>query len=262
MVATLAEESDPTGGCDLDRAELCPVHGGSGPRVLVLGDSHAAMLAPAMAEVGRRLDLHVAGVFMRACPWTRDLQRLWIDPGHCYGMQATALDEILPQFDPEVVVLVHAAFDDAALPRTILVRGQGRLDPGPAREPVVEERVRAAVSELRDAGRRVVLVEPIPVSPEQEISCLSGADHVEDCRVVAHVGPTHEEELFRRLDAGDDELWSLDLDRQVCPYLPICDPIVRGQPVWLDGAHLSAAFSRELADPIEGFFVRNGVVPG
>ena len=65
---------------------------------------------------------------------------------------------------------------------------------------------------------------------------------------------------FRRLDQEDEGVWSLDLDRDICPFLPICDPIVQGVPVRLDGSHLSASFAEQLAGPLEAFLVDNGVL--
>ena len=57
-------------------------------------------------------------------------------------------------------------------------------------------------------------------------------------------------------------MWSLDIDRLVCPYLPICDPLIDHHFVTIDGAHLSATFSSTLAAPIAEFFRSNGIVSG
>jgi hypothetical protein len=57
-------------------------------------------------------------------------------------------------------------------------------------------------------------------------------------------------------------VWDLDLDRLACPYLPICDPIVRGKIVWYDLSHLSIGYSRTLADPIRALFTADGIGSG
>ena len=45
-------------------------------------------------------------------------------------------------------------------------------------------------------------------------------------------------------------MWSVDLDRVVCPALPICDPIVDGTVVRWDGAHLTRRFGMTLVDDL------------
>ena len=44
---------------------------------------------------------------------------------------------------------------------------------------------------------------------------------------------------------------SIDFDRQVCPYLPICDPVVDGMVVHHDDNHLTVTFADTLLGPFE-----------
>ena len=54
---------------------------------------------------------------------------------------------------------------------------------------------------------------------------------------------------------------TLDLDRLVCPYLPICDPVIRGRIVRADDdGHLSVDFANSLAGPIADLLRQNGVL--
>ena len=69
------------------------------------------------------------------------------------------------------------------------------------------------------------------------------------------------EKLYRTVDKQDDNVWSLDIDRLVCPYLPICDPIINHHIVTIDGAHLTATFSSTLEQPIAELFRSNGILP-
>ena len=63
-------------------------------------------------------------------------------------------------------------------------------------------------------------------------------------------------QLDRTLAAASD-VWSLDLNRLVCPRFPVCDAIVRGLIVRRDHTHLTATYARALADslPIESISI-------
>jgi len=45
----------------------------------------------------------------------------------------------------------------------------------------------------------------------------------------------------------------------VCPYLPICDPVIDGIVVKFDRQHLTAQFATRIADPIDAVLTRSGV---
>jgi hypothetical protein len=128
----------------------------------------------------------------------------------------------------------------------------------------VRARVTDVVRDLRGEHRKVVLVEPIPVSRESDNpeKCLSKAKYLEECRFVSHVGPTPEEQTYRRLAADDPGVVSVDLDRQVCPYLPICDPVVNGMLVRHDDNHMTGHFALSLFAYFERVLVANGVLAG
>ena len=74
--------------------------------------------------------------------------------------------------------------------------------------------------------------------------------------------PTGLEQTYRRLDKQNDNVWSLDLDHLVCPYFPICDPIVNHLVVKIDVNHLTSAFAEALEPAIDNLFKQNGILPG
>lgn len=53
-----------------------------------------------------------------------------------------------------------------------------------------------------------------------------------------------------------------DLDRLVCPYLPICDPIVNRMVVRADESHLTPEFAVSLWPAIEDHLTNNGILAG
>ena len=84
--------------------------------------------------------------------------------------------------------------------------------------------------------------------------------YVDPCRFVASPSTFTEERLDRRLDAEDDDVWSLDIDRLACPYLPICDPVVDGRIVRRDNTHLTTVYASSLADPFEDLLASAGIL--
>ena len=62
------------------------------------------------------------------------------------------------------------------------------------------------------------------------------------------------------LTKNADHVWSLDLDHLVCPFLPICDPIVDHQVVQIDGSHLTSTFATSLAPVIEDYLTSVGLL--
>jgi hypothetical protein len=108
----------------------------------------------------------------------------------------------------------------------------------------------------------VVLIEPTPFKAKFDpLACLSEATVVEQCRYVAPAEPSDIEQLYRRLDKQYDDVWSLDLDHIVCPYFPICDPIVNHQVTKPDVSHFTRSFMRTLAPAIDAYFKQNGIIP-
>jgi len=106
-----------------------------------------------------------------------------------------------------------------------------------------------------------VIIEPLPTAPGafNPFTCLSGATYLEECRYVAIGASTILEKYFRSIANGRD-VYSLNLDRVVCPYLPICDPIVAGIVVKKDPQHITSEFSRAMATPIETLLVDDGIL--
>jgi hypothetical protein len=218
------------------------------------------MITPLMEELARRLDLELGALYLPYCPWTRGVQYRGV-AAHCFEDQADAFDDVIPAYDPDVVVLAHRPVDDPQNGLPLAVEGEGPVE-GPAAEAALRASIEGVVEGLVADGRRVVMVEPVAAAPADEnpVECLSEARFLEECRVVASPGPLGEERVMRELEESHDGVWSLDLDPLVCPYLPICDPVVRGVVVRQDTHHLTATFATSLADQVEAYLVDNGIV--
>jgi hypothetical protein len=81
-------------------------------------------------------------------------------------------------------------------------------------------------------------------------TCLSGAKYLEDCRYVATAQPTPIVKYYRSI-ADDKTVWSIDLNDVICPYFPICDPVVNGTIVKADQQHITAGYAKQIAGPVK-----------
>ena len=67
--------------------------------------------------------------------------------------------------------------------------------------------------------------------------------------------------MFRSVADGT-RVFDENLDTLVCPFLPICDPIIDGQIVRWDPAHLTPKFAETLSGPVQAILARDGLIPG
>jgi len=239
-----------------------------GPRkVLVLGDSHAQSLIPGLARLAERDQLTLAIGSSPNCPWEQGMVE---DPigappnlgAICRARQDDWYDRIVPDFEPDIVVLAHRTLDDALTPsRVSFPDGQRLQSSTRGFKRAATAAADQTVDRLRARGRKIVMIEPLPTAPGtfNPFTCLSSATYLEECRYIALPGPTTLEKDFRKIANGRD-VYSLNLDRLVCPYIPICDPIVAGVVVKKDPQHITAAFSRAMATPLETLLVDDGIL--
>jgi peptidoglycan/LPS O-acetylase OafA/YrhL len=226
------------------------VHGGK-RRMLLVGDSTARMWIPTLTEIAKRESLTLAVAGMNGCPWQHGLQYK-VTPEFvrvCRNAQSDWYKRVIPQFDPDIVVLTTRALDDPARPET-------QKYFGPYGEPFKSGDVnfektlitvsRASLVRLRHPGRRLVIIEPIPFTGRafDPLNCLSRR-HPQQCRYKARVLPTPLEAAYRAA-AKASGTTALSMDHIVCPRLPTCDPILHSVIVKHDGSHLTATFALSL----------------
>ncbi|MGQ0830585.1 MAG: acyltransferase family protein [Microthrixaceae bacterium] len=249
--------------CTADTSADCTLVTGKGPHILLIGDSHARMYIPMLTALAKDLDLTFSADVAPACPWQEGLQYRRSQK-ECRDHQADMYPGVVDRLDPDVVVVANRSFDAPGSPLFVSDQELGELPPGSkAYLDSVRARTSATIKRFRDAGRRVVILEPVPVAPlgVDPVVCLSDATYLDECRFVSSVDPTPVERIYRDLAENDSEVWSLDLDRRACPYLPICDPIVDQLIVRRDASHLTTRFALTLLTPFEKFLTTNKVLP-
>jgi peptidoglycan/LPS O-acetylase OafA/YrhL len=243
----------------------CTVVQGPGKRILLVGDSTARMWIPTFTVIARERAMSLSVASFPNCPWQRGLQYERADTFTelCRKHQQDWYDRVIPQLAPDIVVLVHLAFDDSVRSQN-LIAPDGHDLPRSAVD-YESEITRAATSSLqalRAHKRKIVILEPIPIAPIQfnPLSCISNGGPLSQCAYRAGPSPTPLERFYRSVADGKVVV-SLDADRLVCPRLPICDPVLDGMIVKRDGPHLTATFARSLAPELTALLISKAVLP-
>jgi peptidoglycan/LPS O-acetylase OafA/YrhL len=247
----------------------CTIVHGTGKHILLIGDSHAWMLIPTFRAMARADNLTLSVSVRGGCPWQLDVYApaiqafgTTISPKVCQQEKADLYNRVLPALHPDLVVAVnfgyenprqHVLFTDAS--------GHALLFQRPAAVAEVETATTRSLARLRAGGRKVVLVEPIPWAPIDPVACLSKARVLQACRYTSPVKPDRLERFYRQLARQDSGVYAADIDRLVCPFLPICDPIVNDQIVKQDGTHLAVKFAESIAPALNTYLKQLGALP-
>ncbi len=118
-------------------------------------------------------------------------------------------------------------------------------------DELVASATRDTIEEITGLGYRVILFEPVPVTPlgvEDQLLCVSAGKS--DCGFTANEEPLPSELLYREIAEGNDMVAVVDMDDLMCPN-GHCPAEIDGIPVRKDGNHLSMVFSQHLATAIQ-----------
>ena len=250
----------PTQTCLGEPVDRCTIVNGSGTSVLLVGDSHARMWDPTFIALANRLGWKLSLAVLPDCPWQEGMfYALQLE--QCRRHQADWYARVIPQLHPDIVFLGEQATDD---PRFFPVGTQmpENYTDRKTFDKAVIDVSRHALQRLSSPGRKLVILEPTPLSPRGDndpINCLSTGASPSRCVYTANPTATALERFYRSA-ANDKTVWSLDLDRFVCPRLPTCDAIVHDIIVKRDWSHITATYAQSLAGPMLALLRKDHIV--
>jgi peptidoglycan/LPS O-acetylase OafA/YrhL len=232
-------------GCVGRSPHDCTVVKGHRPSILLMGDSNAEMYLPAFTDIAHETGSSLSLAITEGCPWQRGFYTSPKDQAGCETRKEDAYTRVIPALDPDLIVLVD----------NDLGYGRGPDDPHASMFPSdthMQEVTLASIHELENGRRKIMIIEPEPVPPTktQPLQCLETSKFLEDCRYVPNEKPSWYEYVIRQVAAHDRSVVSADFDKLICPYLPICDPIVNGRVVKWNDQHITTGFSKTLAPAI------------
>jgi peptidoglycan/LPS O-acetylase OafA/YrhL len=256
--------------CNGKPVARCTIIKGSGPSVLIIGDSHAEMFMPAFAKMAQTRHLALSEAASPGCPWQRDVYLPQDNVGNdnnytknCVALKQDLYTRVLPELKPDLVIAIS---NDYLTRRVGVVFGRNGK-PLPAPNPAALERLEATDTErsLKAMGafaKKILIVDPIPttIPAHDPFVCLTKSKFIEDCRFVVSTEPAPLRLIYGRL-ADNNQFYVANIDKLICPYWPICDPIVDGLIVRHDYEHITPAFSLSLTPALTNLLQNEALIP-
>ncbi len=257
----VASDKGRSVSCREDPAD-CVVHRGSGPTVLLVGDSHAAMLAGMWLKLAREHDFTLALNTVLGCPWQENLKNVHSSPdrqARCTAARVGWYDKVLPELDPDLVVL--AGFPrDAKRWRKQLEFRDGSTDDLEAATLKATQRTLRKIDKV--AGR-VLLTETIVTANSFDPNeCMTSTDDPHECAVPVPTDTSATDGYYLTAATQNDSIYTVNLNPVFCPSAPLCQPVVDGEVVWRDREHLTPPFATHRADKAWKLIERTGVFDG
>lgn len=216
--------------------------GGPGPRVWLVGDSHAEQWQAAVFPIARAEGWNLTISSFSGCPPADvafvGFDALWgpVDYERCRNW-AGALSEEIVADPPDMVVTAMAARQQ------LVDDGSGR-----SHDDQFVEALRGTWGRWIDAGVAVVPIADTPLNGDvRDIDCLLlNAQSPVDCAVARPVALPPDPVALASLEprAG---LWPIDMSPLLCDDA-VCFAAVGGEPVFYDADHLSSAYAATLSD--------------
>lgn len=243
----------PERGCVLNAAGP-----GASYNVALWGDSNGAHLAPAFAQIDKRLAIVTREMTKAGCPPVMDVRflpptEMTVD---CPAFDRNVLRSILA--DPHVrVVILAARWNSLASGLTAAPPYRGSANAAESRRLFVEG-LHNTVTKLIESGRQVVLVSQVPSPQLNPITCLARArfNGWNESRCDSMPADLYAAEEDRIDKALKDAAGNLPNVQIVHPMDVLCNNIScrlvdHGEPLYWDSTHLSDAGAKLLGPQLE-----------
>ncbi len=228
--------------CTPTDLDSCVVRrGDSGLNVMLIGDSHARMLAPTIERLADEHDFTLSLSVLVGCPWQREVLNDVDGTGsECGRNRQDVYDTLLKAMDVDVVILAQQPRDRGKYYAGAADRGMTQAE----FDRFNYASVQSTLTDIEAQGARAVMVEPMLMIPEDRrnpLECLSDADRTSECVVPTPLEPAPSSNWITSLGLLDDDADSITINDLMCPAAPLCDPLDGGIPVWLDRHHFTPA---------------------
>ena len=247
--------------CYRKPVSACTLVKGTGKSILLMGDSHARMLIPAFTAVAQAENLTLSVDGEPACPWQRGLYTT-TDFAMCQRLKTDEYHRVIPALRPDIIVVVNLDYGMPAVgvPAKLVNFHGHAATPGE-----LAQFTQSSIAQLGGDKRHVLIVDPMPLpllpSPAfNPADCLERAKVEEECQYTANTKSSPLKLLYRKLAKNNPTVDTINLDKQICPLFPICNPIVNNEIVKRDQSHITLKFSKTLGPYIDIYMKSIGLL--
>ncbi|MEO9323716.1 acyltransferase family protein [Nocardioides sp. C4-1] len=238
------------------------------PHVLLLGDSQANTLVPALEQLAVEQGFRLSTNVRSGCPWQADqVNTMRGNPDGqqaCAEVRRTFFSAVLPLMDVDVVLAVGLSRSDPAWEPYL--SSPSSPTGGESLAELQARTTRETAALVTAAGPRLAIVHSMfgPAGYEARgtnpIECLAAARTLGECAVVVPPRQPSVDDVYGLLDTESPDVATLDLTRTICPDYPVCHPVVDGQVVWMDADHVTSTYLREHRDEVWAALEATGFV--
>jgi peptidoglycan/LPS O-acetylase OafA/YrhL len=225
----------------------CYMAGSGDMVVLVIGDSHADDLLPALATIAPSHGFRLHAMVTAGCPWQAGLAYRSFDTPSCIAAQTAIYDRLIDEVRPDLIIASSHGHADMGYELTSRETGS----PIEVTDQVFSDATTSSARRLTAADTtRLVVVEPRPSAPFNVRDCLAAAHIIDDCAFVDRFESDVESETILRALEQIPRSTMVSFNDVICPRLPVCDAIVRGTLVRYDQDHLYGGFVQAVAEDL------------
>jgi peptidoglycan/LPS O-acetylase OafA/YrhL len=254
--------------CTVRHPVACTLVRGSGPHIVLVGDSQARALTPMFRALAKKHGFTFSHNAVPACPWQSEvvLERLPESRlKECLAQRDEWYDQVLPQLHADLVVLLSMPRGEGDDPKA------GRSGPpltrvGGSDESVAEllfSTTRDTVRQIESTGPRVLIVESLPIPGHGDpLECLARASRLRQCEVPLPAEQSMNDVFAKVAAELSDDVFTVDLDPVFCYGRPRCLPVIDGTVVWSDAHHLSVAITQKKREEVWRAIKATGALDG
>ena len=249
-----------TSYCTLTDTTSCVAHTGtSGLKVMLVGDSHARVMAPLMLKLAQQKNFTLAYSMVAACPWQNGVISKFAAPDEqsgCSAARSALYGGLLQKMDIDLVVLTE-------MPRSADSWEHGLISTTGSTASVDQlnlDTITSSLQTIKRDGAKALAIDSWIVRYDgvNPLECLSGAKTVGDCAVTAPPPPLTDD-FVHTLDVRSSAVSTTNFNDIVCPTYPVCQAVLNGIPVWRDDKHYSTEVLLDHYDEIRDRLVATGL---
>ncbi len=258
----LAAHNGPARTCGASDPQACTVVRGGPLSVVLIGDSHARMMAPVLTQLARQHGFTLSINAMSSCPWQAQLTNLVMT--HAQQVQCTAARDgwygtVLPQLHPNLVILASYARDNVSIYGHSLLRTGGSNE---SLHQLIKDTTNETLARITSTGAHALMMDSIIVGRFDPLECLSRSTYVRQCTVRPPAPPISDAYYAAAAAAHPGKVFTFNINGAACPTAPACLPMLDGIPVWRNINHYNTQLLAHLHNQIWRSIVRSGALKG